>query len=39
MSRQQREALDRLLRDGPLDIGGDLDTQRSLFEAMAGALM
>ena len=25
MSRQQREALDQLLRDGPLDIGGNSD--------------
>ena len=37
MSRQQRDALDQLLRDGPLDIGGDVDVQRPLFEAMAGA--
>jgi acetyl esterase/lipase len=37
MSRQQRDALDHLLRDGPLDIGGDVDVQRPLFEAMAGA--
>ena len=37
MSRQQREELDQLLRDGPLDIGGDVDVQRPIFEAMAGA--
>lgn len=37
MSQQQREALDQLLRDGPLDIGGDLDFQRPLFESMASA--
>ena len=37
MSRQQRDALDELLRDGPLDIGGDVSVQRPLFEAMAGA--
>jgi acetyl esterase/lipase len=37
MSQKQREALDQLLRDGPLDIGGDVDIQRPLFEAMAGA--
>ena len=37
MSRQQRDALDQLLRGGPLDIGGDADVQRPIFEAMAGA--
>jgi len=37
MSRQQRDAVDQLLRDGPLDIGGDVGVQRPLFEAMAGA--
>ena len=37
MSRQQRDALDELLREGPLDIGGDVNIQRPLFEAMAGA--
>jgi epsilon-lactone hydrolase len=37
MSQQQRAALDRLLRDGPLDIGGEVDVQRPLFEEMAGA--
>lgn len=37
MSRQQRDALDQLLRDAPLDIGGDVAVQRPLFEAMAGA--
>lgn len=37
MSRQQRQALDQLLRDGPLDIGGDVAVQRPLFESMAGA--
>jgi monoterpene epsilon-lactone hydrolase len=37
MTPQQRDALDQLLRDGPLDIGGDVDIQRPVFEAMAGA--
>ena len=37
MSREQRDTLDKLLRDGPLDIGGDPNVQRPLFEAMAGA--
>ncbi|MGW4566851.1 alpha/beta hydrolase fold domain-containing protein [Streptomyces sp. NPDC004561] len=34
MSAQQRTALDALLRDGPLDLGGDLTEQRELFERM-----
>ncbi len=37
MSRQQRDAVDQLLRNGPLDMGGDADVQRPIFEAMAGA--
>lgn len=37
MSREQRDAVDGLLRDGPLDIGGDAHVQRPIFEAMAGA--
>ena len=28
MSREQREALDELLREGPLDLGGDVSQQR-----------
>ncbi|MDT5069031.1 MAG: epsilon-lactone hydrolase, partial [Mycobacterium sp.] len=37
MSQQQREALDQLLRDSPLDIGGDVDVQRPRFESIIGA--
>jgi acetyl esterase/lipase len=37
MSRQQRDALDKLLREGPLDLGGDLKQQRIIFEEMMGA--
>jgi acetyl esterase/lipase len=34
MTKQQREALDTLLRDGPLDIGGDYLEQREVFARM-----
>lgn len=34
MSQQQREALDALLRDAPLDLGGDVIEQRQIFEQM-----
>ncbi|WP_329264280.1 alpha/beta hydrolase [Streptomyces sp. NBC_01478] len=34
MSRQQRQALDEMLRHGPLDLGGDVDRQRALFHDM-----
>ncbi len=34
MSQQQRDALDRLLRDAPLDLGGDVTEQRVIFEEM-----
>jgi epsilon-lactone hydrolase len=37
MSRQQREALDTLLRDGPLDLGGDLVQQRPLLDQLMTA--
>jgi hypothetical protein len=37
MSQQQREVLDQLLREGPLDIGGDVHVQRPIFESMASA--
>jgi monoterpene epsilon-lactone hydrolase len=37
VSQQQREALDGLLRDAPLDLGGDVAEQRVIFqEMMAG---
>ena len=37
MSQQQRKALEKLLREGPLDLGGDLKQQRIIFEEMMGA--
>jgi len=38
MSQQQRDALDELLRSGPLDLGGNVDEQRGIFEEMMGAI-
>ena len=38
MSEQQRDALDQLLRDGPLDLGGDVAEQRVIFEEMMAAI-
>jgi len=37
MSQQQRDALNELLRTGPLDLGGDVSEQRLIFEEMMGA--
>ncbi|MFG2785355.1 alpha/beta hydrolase [Streptomyces prunicolor] len=34
MSRQQRQALDEMLRHGPLNLGGDVPQQRALFHDM-----
>lgn len=34
MTQQQREALDEMMRSGPLDIGGDLTVQRPALEQM-----
>jgi acetyl esterase/lipase len=34
MTTQQREALDTLFRNGPLQIGGDPETQREVFTRM-----
>ncbi|MDV7217280.1 alpha/beta hydrolase [Streptomyces prunicolor] len=34
MSRQQRQALDEMLRHGPLDLGGEVAQQRALFHEM-----
>jgi monoterpene epsilon-lactone hydrolase len=34
MSQQQQDALDTMLRDGPLDVGGDVAEQRQVFEQM-----
>jgi monoterpene epsilon-lactone hydrolase len=38
VSREQREALDELLRDGPLDLGGDVSQQRAIFDEMMAAI-
>jgi hypothetical protein len=38
MSQQQRDALDGLLRDAPLDLGGDVAEQRVIFEDMMAAI-
>ena len=37
MSEQQREALDQIMRNGPLDIGGNPEEQRGIFERMLTA--
>ena len=38
MSQQQRDALDRMLRDAPLDLGGDVGEQRRIFGEMMAAI-
>lgn len=38
MSRQQRQALDELLRQAPLDVGGDVTEQRALFHEMISSV-
>lgn len=38
MSQQQRDALDDLLRDAPLDLGGEVAEQRVIFEEMMAAI-
>jgi acetyl esterase/lipase len=38
MSQRQRDALDGLLRSGPLDLGGNVEEQRVIFEEMMGAI-
>jgi epsilon-lactone hydrolase len=38
LSREQREALDTLLREGPLDLGGDVSQQRAIFDEMTTAI-
>jgi hypothetical protein len=38
VSEQQRAALDQLLRDAPLDLGGDVAEQRVIFEEMMAAI-
>ena len=34
MSKQQRDALDAMLRGGPLDLGGEVHQQRAIFAEM-----
>jgi epsilon-lactone hydrolase len=38
MTQQQRDALDELLRQGPLDVGGDIAEQRVIFHEMIAAV-
>ena len=38
MSQQQRDALEQLLRDAPLDLGGEVAEQRIIFEEMMAAI-
>ncbi|BBB00341.1 putative esterase/lipase [Actinacidiphila reveromycinica] len=38
MTQQQRQALEELLRHGPLDVGGDIAEQRVIFQEMISAV-
>jgi epsilon-lactone hydrolase len=38
VTQEQRDALDQLLRDAPLDLGGDVAEQRVIFEEMMAAI-
>jgi len=38
VSRQARDALDQLLRDAPLDLGGEVAEQRVIFEELMAAI-
>jgi acetyl esterase/lipase len=38
MTQQQRQALDDLVRRGPLDVGGDLADQRAIFHDMIASV-
>lgn len=38
MTRQQRQALDELLRHGPLDVGGEIAEQRAIFHDMIASI-
>jgi len=38
VSKQQRDALDEMLRAAPLDLGGDVQEQRIIFEEMMAAI-
>jgi monoterpene epsilon-lactone hydrolase len=37
VSQEQRAAIDQLLREAPLDLGGDVGEQRAIFEQMMAA--
>jgi acetyl esterase/lipase len=38
MTQPQRQALDELLRHGPLDVGGDVTEQRAIFHEMISSV-
>ncbi|MGD0704304.1 MAG: alpha/beta hydrolase fold domain-containing protein [Trebonia sp.] len=38
MSKQQRDALDQMSREAPLDLGGDVREQRVIFEKMIASI-
>lgn len=38
MSAEQRRSLEAMLREGPLDLGGELDAQRAIFAQMMSAV-
>lgn len=38
MSQEQRDAIDQMMRHGPLDLGGDVPEQRANFEKMIAAI-
>jgi acetyl esterase/lipase len=38
MTQQQRQALDELLRHGPLDVGGEITKQRAIFHEMISSI-
>ena len=38
MTQQQRQALDELLRHGPLDVGGEIAEQRAIFHEMIASV-
>jgi epsilon-lactone hydrolase len=38
VSQQQRDALDQMVRDAPLDLGGEVAEQRLIFEEMMAAI-
>ena len=38
MTKQQRDTIDRILREGDLDLGGDVEEQRRIFADMMSAI-